>query len=217
MDDDDVEHLAFGRSRAPAVVGAALVVAGLVGAGAWWVSGASVEPEVVLDGGVEIDGGGGEDEPTAVAEPSARKRRARAGKRRRRKGAPSSVAPSPRVAAASAAEEEPLEAPREKPQKLGAASVRRYIKQRSGVFYGCYKAKLKADRAAGIDKAAKGKIEVVFSVAPRGHVTSTKVARDTLGAPDVQRCVLDAFRPLRFEESHEGADDVLYTFVFEQT
>ena len=85
--------------------------------------------------------------------------------------------------------------------------IQRVIKARSGVFRACYQRQL--DR----DPKLAGKLVVSFKIGADGAVLRSSIASSTLGAKDVESCVLSNFNRLKFPAS--GADaSVTYPFTF---
>jgi hypothetical protein len=93
------------------------------------------------------------------------------------------------------------------PGFLDAAEVTKRVKRALPAIKGCY------ERALPRNPTLAGRLEIGFTVAPSGKVSSTRVGANELG-PQVARCVEGVFRRMRFSEPQGGAAKFEYPFVF---
>lgn len=82
------------------------------------------------------------------------------------------------------------------------------IKARMAGFKACYENALK--RSPNL----QGKVAITFTIDEEGRVTEASVESDTLGDPDVGRCITGIFKRLRFPKPEEGSVQASFPFVF---
>jgi TonB family protein len=82
------------------------------------------------------------------------------------------------------------------------------IRARMAGFKACYENALK--RSPNL----QGKVTVTFTIDEEGRVTEASVEQDSLGDPDVGRCIVGIFKRLRFPKPDEGSVQASFPFVF---
>lgn len=92
--------------------------------------------------------------------------------------------------------------------KLDARALRKVLQRNAGRFKQCYESSLKSN------SKLSGKIALELVVGERGRLVDVEVVTDSLGAPDVTRCVVSNLRTLRFPAPEGGEVVVSYSFVF---
>ena len=90
---------------------------------------------------------------------------------------------------------------------LSASQVRTVVMSAILSFQACY------ERALAKDRAAKGGIIVAFSIAPDGTVSSAIVSSSSMGKPEVETCMAEEFRKLKFPAA-EKPTHAKFPFVF---
>ncbi|MCC7070448.1 MAG: AgmX/PglI C-terminal domain-containing protein [Deltaproteobacteria bacterium] len=92
-------------------------------------------------------------------------------------------------------------------QGLSREQILKVINANVGQIQGCY------ERGLRDDPSIAGRVQVAWTIAPTGEVTGTRVQTSTLGAPTVERCILDKIELWRFPAS-KGRSQVVFPFSF---
>jgi len=90
---------------------------------------------------------------------------------------------------------------------LDAAEVKRRVTRALPAIKGCY------ERALPRNPTLEGRLEVGFTIAPSGKVSSTRIGANEVG-PRVANCVAAVFERMRFAEPQGGAARFEYPFFF---
>jgi TonB family protein len=86
--------------------------------------------------------------------------------------------------------------------------ITKTIRARMAGFKACYENALK--RSPNL----QGKVTVSFTIDEEGRVSEASVETDTLGDPEVSRCIVGLFKRIRFPKPDEGSVAASFPFVF---
>lgn len=96
-------------------------------------------------------------------------------------------------------------------------NIRRSIKQELPKVKSCYNdvLKSKADKASKLE----GKIVMAWEINPEGKVVNARVKSDTVGHPELQKCVIQAITETQFPKTPDNqvVDIVGYPLFFNET
>ncbi|MEW5853878.1 MAG: AgmX/PglI C-terminal domain-containing protein [Myxococcota bacterium] len=86
--------------------------------------------------------------------------------------------------------------------------ITKTIRARMAGFKACYENALK--RSPNL----QGKVTISFTIDEEGRVSEASVENDTLGDPEVGRCIANLFKRIRFPKPDEGTVQASFPFVF---
>lgn len=86
--------------------------------------------------------------------------------------------------------------------------ITKTIKSRMAGFKACYENALK--RSPNL----QGKVVISFTIDEEGRVSHAEVETDSLGDPEVGRCIASLFKRIRFPKPDEGTVQASFPFVF---
>lgn len=92
-------------------------------------------------------------------------------------------------------------------QGLSREQILKVINSNVGKIQACY------ERGLRDDPSIAGRVQVAWTIAPSGEVTGTRVQTSTLGAPAVERCILEKIELWHFPAS-KGRSQVVFPFSF---
>lgn len=92
-------------------------------------------------------------------------------------------------------------------QGLSREQILKVINANVGKIQGCY------ERGLRDDPSIAGRVQVAWTIAAGGDVTGTRIQTSTLGAPSVERCILDKIEQWQFPAS-KGRSQVVFPFSF---
>jgi hypothetical protein len=92
-------------------------------------------------------------------------------------------------------------------QGLSREQILKVINNNVGKIQACY------ERGLRDDPSIAGRVQVAWTIAPSGEVVGTRVQTSTLGAPAVERCILEKIELWHFPAS-KGRSQVVFPFSF---
>ncbi len=92
-------------------------------------------------------------------------------------------------------------------QGLSREQILKVINANVGKIQACY------ERGLRDDPSIAGRVQVAWTIASSGDVTGTRVQTSTLGAPSVERCILEKIEQWRFPAA-KGRSQVVFPFSF---
>ena len=92
-------------------------------------------------------------------------------------------------------------------QGLSREQILKVINSNVGKIQACY------ERGLRDDPSIAGRVQVAWTIAPSGEVAGTRVQTSTLGAPAVERCILETIELWHFPAS-KGRSQVVFPFSF---
>lgn len=91
---------------------------------------------------------------------------------------------------------------------LSPEQIMRVVRQNQAAVRYCYEAQLQRQ------PSLRGRIEIAWRINREGRVTTSRVARSTMGNPGVEGCIVRQVRNWRFDTPDGGEVDVVFPFIF---
>ncbi len=91
---------------------------------------------------------------------------------------------------------------------LDGNSIAKVVRRRKGAIKNCYERQLKRN------PKLSGKVKVQFTILESGRVGQTRILEDSVGDPQVGRCIASAMKRWRFPKPDGGSVTVAFPFVF---
>ncbi len=91
---------------------------------------------------------------------------------------------------------------------LSPEQIMRVVRQNQAAVRYCYEAQLQRQ------PTLRGRIEIAWRINREGRVTTSRVARSTMGNPGVEGCIVRQVRNWRFDQPDGGEVDVVFPFIF---
>jgi hypothetical protein len=91
---------------------------------------------------------------------------------------------------------------------LSPEQIMRVVRQNQAAVRYCYEAQLQRQ------PSLRGRIEIAWRINREGRVTTSRVARSTMGNPGVEGCIVRQVRNWRFDQPDGGEVDVVFPFIF---
>ncbi|MFO0681955.1 MAG: AgmX/PglI C-terminal domain-containing protein [Sandaracinus sp.] len=91
---------------------------------------------------------------------------------------------------------------------LSPEQIMRVVRQNQAAVRYCYEAQLQRQ------PSLRGRIEIAWRINREGRVTTSRVARSTMGNPSVEGCIVRQVRNWRFDQPDGGEVDVVFPFIF---
>lgn len=91
---------------------------------------------------------------------------------------------------------------------LSPEQIMRVVRQNQAAVRYCYEAQLQRQ------PSLHGRIEIAWRINREGRVTTSRVARSTMGNPGVEGCIVRQVRNWRFDQPDGGEVDVVFPFIF---
>jgi TonB family protein len=91
---------------------------------------------------------------------------------------------------------------------LSPEQIMRVVRQNQAAVRYCYESQLQRQ------PNLRGRIEIGWRINREGRVTTSRVARSTMGNPSVEGCIVRQVRNWRFDAPDGGEVDVVFPFIF---
>jgi len=91
---------------------------------------------------------------------------------------------------------------------LSPEQIMRVVRQNQAAVRYCYENQLQRQ------PSLRGRIEIAWRMNREGRVTTSRVARSTMGNPGVEGCIVRQVRNWRFDQPDGGEVDVVFPFIF---
>jgi TonB family protein len=92
--------------------------------------------------------------------------------------------------------------------KLEAKAIKAVMSKNASGFKYCY------EKSLAKDPALQGKVTISFTIGTRGTVTQADVKATTLDNAEVEKCIVNRLKKLRFPKPRGGAVKVSYPLIF---
>jgi TonB family protein len=92
--------------------------------------------------------------------------------------------------------------------KLEAKAIKAVMNKNASGFKYCY------ERSLAKDPALQGKVTIAFTIGTKGNVTQADVKATTLDNAEVEKCLVNRLKKLRFPKPRGGAVKVSYPLIF---
>ena len=91
---------------------------------------------------------------------------------------------------------------------LSPEQIMRVVRQNQAAVRYCYENQLQRQ------PSLRGRIEIAWRINREGRVTTSRVARSTMGNPGVEGCIVRQVRNWHFDQPDGGEVDVVFPFIF---